>query len=198
MVQYETQSSKIQLRPIPDIQRFTTSKENDADIQALMNQTLTDPLTKGNEEGSYVSFFGSRTKIRGVAHRVKGRLIRNPSPTDLSLDLAVQISRSSESLSPPPRSFRPVSLLVDSASRLFGQIPVSCHAIFQYDQKQGYSSRVSLPMPLMILEKPDGITHIEGAAFSRRDSDSIRYQITVDTLEDSGLFVHTVEFRYDS
>ncbi len=159
-----------------------------------MNQTLTHQIIEGNEEGPHVSLFGSKAKSKGIAFRERGRLIRDLSPTDLSLDIAVEISRATDDLSPPPRSFRPVSLLVGSASRLFGPIPISCHSIFHYDQKQGFRSRTCFPTPLMILEQTEGITHIESAVFSRRDSDEIKYQITIDSVGDSDLFIHTVEF----
>ena len=35
---------------------------------------------------------------------------------------------------------------------------------------------------------------IESVVFSRRDPDGIEYQITVDSVGDSDLFIHTVEF----
>lgn len=173
---------------------FTVSLETDADIRAIVGQTHTHDPDEDDEGMPQIALFGSRTKARGVTHRVRGRLIRSPSPTELNIALLVSSIRASENLRPPPRSFRPVSHLIDSASKLFGPIPISCHAVFEYDRRQGYYSKASFPVPLMLLEKLDGITHLESATFSRRDTDSIEYQIEVDSLGDSELFIHLVNF----
>lgn len=173
---------------------LTASLEKDADIQILANRTHTHDLRDEREGGPLVALFGSKTKARGVTHRVRGRLIISPGPTELKLALLVSSTRASENLRPPPRSFRPVSKLVQFATKHLGAIPVSCHAVFEYDQRKGYRPKAYFPVPLMLVEKPDGITHLESATFSRRKSDGIDYQIAVDRHDDSELFTHIVSF----
>ena len=173
---------------------FTVPIDGDANIQLLMNQTHTHDPAEGNEGGSQTALFGSRTRAGGVIHRVQGRLTKTPGLTDLSIELSVSSRRSSDNLRPPPRSFRPVSLLVRVASELFGSISVDCHAVFEYDQRLGYKSKIPFPFPLMVQGEADGITHIESAQFSRRDADDIEYQVMVVNREDSDLFVHSVNF----
>ena len=60
---------------------FTVSTERDADIRSLMNQTAThthDPV-ESDEEGELVAFFGSRFRVGGITHQVRGTLGRTPT-----------------------------------------------------------------------------------------------------------------------
>ena len=174
---------------------FTISMDRDDDIWSLINQTHNFDPTHDNEGGHRTAIFGSRTKAGGITHRVRGRLIRTTRPPELDIALFVAMSRTSDNLRPPPRSVRTVSLLVDASPRLFGPINISCRTTFQYDQRQGYKSKIALPIPLMIQEAKYGITHIESARFSRRTNDNIEYQIVVQHHEASDIFTHTVNFE---
>ena len=98
-------------------------------------------------------------------------------------------------LASPPREIRPVSLLTDSASQLFGTISVNCYTTFEYDKTKGFRSKVSFPVPLVVQEEREGITHIESAQFSRRDNDEIDYRILVLDPEDSASFLHSIDFE---
>lgn len=174
---------------------FTASSEKDAGILSLMNRTHTLD-TADDEAGNPASaLFGSRTRTGGVTHRVQGRLTRTPRPSDLRMRLSVSSTRDSDDLSKPPREFRPVSLLVETAGRLFGPIDISCSAVFEYDQKQGYKSKISFPIPLMFQGEENGLTHIESAEFSRRDNDEIDYQVIVMNSEESDSLVHFVSLE---
>jgi hypothetical protein len=167
----------------------------DAKIQALMDQTHTHDPDEGIEEGGHrTALFGSRTRTGGITHQVVGTLVLTPREGDLRVELSVSSVRSPGDLGPPPRSFRPVSVLVQATTALFGPIGVNCHAVFEYDQRQGYRSRVTFPFPVMFHEDIGGITHIEGAQFSRRDDNGIEYEIVVANREDSDGFVHSVSF----
>ena len=174
---------------------FTASLEKDADILSLMNQTHTHD-TADDEAGNPASaLFGSRARAGGVTHRVRGRLTRTPLQSDLRMRLSVSSTRASDDLRLPPREFRPVSLLVETAGSLFGPIDVSCSAVFEYDRKQGYKSKISFPIPLMFQGDENGLTHIESAQFSRRDNDEIDYQVVVMNREESDSLVHSVSFK---
>ena len=174
---------------------FSVSQDASGQIQALMDLTHTHDPDEGIEDGGHrTALFGSRTRTRGITHQVQGRLTMTPRTDDLRLVLSISSMRSPSDLGPPPKSFRPVSVLVGAASELFGSISVSCHAVFEYDHRQGFRSKVSLPFPLMVLEDIDGITHIESAQFSRRDNDDIEYRILILNREDSDIFVHSVSF----
>ena len=116
------------------------------------------------------------------------------NPTDLDLLLSVTSNRASADLGTPPSAFRPVSLLVNASTELFGAIEVSCQAVFEYDQREGYRSKLVLPVPLMIPEEDGGVTHIESVQFSRRDNDQVDYQIIVMESDDSESLAHAISF----
>lgn len=161
---------------------------------SLMRQTHGHNIND-DTEGPPSAFFGAVTRNRGILHRVRGSLIMARHPTDLHIHLSVNSGRAPAGQRPPPRSYKPVSQLVEASGVLFGPIEVNCHAIFEYDQKQGYRSRISLPVPLINPEEADGITHIESAQFSRRDKDKIDYQIIVVKNDESETLTHSVIFE---
>ena len=170
---------------------FNVPLEKEADILSLMNRTHTHGVW---DEEPRMAVFGSRTRNRDVLHRVRGRLTVTRNSTNLSVELMVSSDRV-ENLRPPPRQYRPVSLLVEASSNLFGPIEVNCNAIFEYDQKHGHRSKISFPVPLMMQEDTEGVTHIESAQFSRRDKDEIDYTIIVMDPEDSDSLMHSVTFK---
>ena len=170
---------------------FKVPLEKEADIVSLMTRTHAHEI---DGEGPRMALFGSRTSTKGVIHRVRGRLTMTRNPTDLDVDLLVSSHRVDD-VRPPPRPYRPVSLLVEASGDLFGSIEVNFNAVFEYDQRHGYRSSIIFPVPLMIPKQTEGITHIESAQFSRRDNDEIEYQIIVMDPEDSDSLIHSVTFK---
>lgn len=174
---------------------FSVPSDKDDDILRLMNQTHTHDVSEEAAGNPVSALFGSRTRTGGVTHRVQGRLTRTPHLPDLGIRLFVSSTRASDTLRPPPRGFKPVSRLVEASGELFGPIDVNCTAVFEYEQSQGYKSRISFPIPLMFQEEGNGITHIESAQFSRRDDDEIDYQVVVMNRDESDSIVHSVSFK---
>ena len=170
---------------------FTVPLDRDDQIEALMDQTHTHDLTEG---GPRIALFGSRSRTGGITHRVRGRLTKTARGTDLGIVLTVSSSMSSDNLRPPPKSYKPVSRLVEASSALFGPVSVSCHAVFEYDQRHGHKSKISLPIPLIVQEEASGVTHIESAQFSRRENEDVQYQIIVSDPQDSDFLIHSVSF----
>ena len=176
---------------------FTATEESDKGIQYLMKQTehfSREPI-RGDESERMIAHFGSRSTFAGTAHRILGHLSRRQRADGPAFSLSITMNRASERLSHPPKEFRPVSLLVREASLLLGPINLSCEVVFEYDQDLGYRSKVTFPMPLIVQEDPDGVTHIESALFSRRDKDSIKYEILVVDRENTNTFTHMVSFE---
>ncbi len=171
---------------------FIVPSDKDLEIDSLMNQTHTHDLADEQEGDHKTSLFGSRSKIGELTYRVQGRLTKAAHLSGLEIDLSVSSNRSFRDLSLPPKSFRPVSLLVGASSGLFGPINVSFHATFEYDQQLGYKSKVSFPIPLVMQDAANGITHIESAEFSRRDNDELEYEVMVMSPADSSVFTHIV------
>ena len=147
-----------------------------------------------DEEDSHVATFGSRFRIKGTTHRIRGSLSRSVSAHDVrSISLSITHDRASDTLPRPPADMRPVSTLIEASSRLFGPITVACDAVFEYVESQGYRSRVRFPIPLIIQDDAAGITHIERAQFSRRVDDDVEYRISVS--ESSSSITHSVAFE---
>lgn len=171
---------------------FIVPSDRDIEVESLMNQTHTHDLTDEYEGDHKTSLFGSKSKIGEVTYRVQGRLTKAAHPSGLEIDLSVSSNRFFGDLSLPPKSFRPVSLLVGASSGLFGPIGVNFRAVFEYDQQQGYKSKITFPIPLVIQDSANGITHIESAEFSRRANDDVEYEVMVTSPSDSSSFTHTV------
>lgn len=174
--------------------QFTARADNDAEIQAFMERTITQ--SDEDEDGDILAaFFGSVSRAGGIAHRVSGTLTKQSSCEgggDISMML---LSERVEGIAPPPREMRSVNDLLEAASDLFGPIEVSCSALFEYERERGFSSKIPFPVPMIIQDDPDGITHIESALFSRRDADGIRYTIAAGETDDGAGIAHSVDFE---
>ena len=112
----------------------------------------------------------------------------------LGIRLSATCARASSNLPQPPRELRPVSLLIGEAARLFGPISVNCEAVFSYDKAHGFMSKISFPIPLIVQEEKVGLTHIESAQFSRRDNDTVQYNVRVVNSGLDNSFSHSVDF----
>ena len=176
---------------------FYTPTNEDADIVYLMNRTKCDSLYDVDDENNTeVAMFGTKSKIGSVVHQFVGTLVRSHEESGSYYTLSINCNIASDDLPPPPREVKPVAELVDAAAKLFGPVNLRCTATFRYLQKQGYKSKIPFPIPLMIQEDLDKVTHIENAQFSRRNSTGeIEYEIMVSNSEDDGILVHTVEFE---
>ncbi len=178
------------------LSEFSVAEEQDINIQAFLSQTATHShdSVKDNEEATLVSLFASRSRIGGVTHRIRcivSRRLRQGVPR---YRLSMTNNRSSDRLPAPPRGYRPVSVLVNAAPDLFGPVDVRCNAVFEYSESDDLRSKVTYPIPLIVHDEGNGITHIENAEFSRRDTEDIQYRILIANSEESDSFVHSVSF----
>ena len=173
--------------------QFTASAEKDAVIQAFMERTLT-RSNEGDDGDVLTAFYGSVSQADGIAHKVSGTLTKRSYSDNGAVSLELLSERDEES-TPPPREMRSVDDLIEAASDLFGPIEVSCIASFEYERERGFSSKIHFPVPMIVQDHPDGITHIESAQFSRRDADGIRYWIAVLQSDDGEEITHLVNFE---
>ena len=72
---------------------------------------------------------------------------------------------------------------------------VNCVANFEYDLTEGFKSKISFPIPLILPGGTEEITHIEGAEFSHRENDDIQYRIRIASLENANLLDHRITFE---
>ena len=172
---------------------FTVSEESDNEIQSLMDRT--EGHAHQDEEGdTRVAFFGSKFRIAGITHRARGTLYRSVDDSDMpNMRMLITNERASEHLRRPPTGVRPVSYLLDAATRWFGEIEVSSNGIFDYEGSQGFQSRVRFPIPLFIQGDSSGITHVEHAEFSRRIDDDVKFRVSVS--EDDESITHSISFE---
>lgn len=175
---------------------FRVAADRDENVQALMDRTTTRVhVHVGDDEESKNALFGSRYKSEEVTYQSLGLLSRIMSDGVGHYTLSITYNLASNELPRPPRRVRPVFLLLADAGHLFGELEVNCAARFEYDQTQGFRSKITFPVPLVLPEPSAGVTHIEGAEFSRRDDDGVQYRIQVGDLEDVDLVVHSVVFE---
>ena len=164
------------------------SNVKDREIQALIDQTF----SREDEQSVVVAYFGSRYTIRGATHLARGRLSKSVEADDtLSIGLWLDSILATDDLPRPPRTIRPVSVLMQNFERLFGTIRVTCYAEFEYDA-ECYQSKARFPIPL-IMGDPNGATHIEQAQFSRRVDGQTEYRIGIS--EDANSVSHIVELE---
>lgn len=176
------------------LSQFTAPKEKDAEIQAFMDRTLT-KLDEDDDGGIIVTaVYGSVSRAGGVPHRVSAVLTKKSREDGVVMTL-MAVSERDEEIEPPPREIRSVNYLIEAATDLFGPIDITCHALFEYERARGFKSKVRFPVPLIIQDAPDGITHIESAQFSQRDDDGVLYTIAVGDTDDGAGIAHSVDFE---
>ena len=172
------------------------TRDQMTEVQAFMSRTLNhNHGDDGDDSGRAIAIFGSRSKLRSGIYGVRGSLSHSSDDDDLVVRLSISYDRASELLPSPPRSVRPVSVLIDSVSQLLGLISIECDAIFEYHQSDGYVSTVQFPAPLFLSDEANGITHIESAEFSSRSGDDILHSIAVIPNVEEDVIVHLVEFQ---
>lgn len=172
------------------------TRDQMTEVKAFISQTVNH--SHGDDEDDserVVAIFGSRSKLRSGIYGLRGSLSHSSDSDDLAVRFSISYDRASELLPSPPRSMRPVSLLIDNVSQLLGLISVECDAIFEYHQSDGYVSAVQFPAPLFLSDEAKGITHIESAEFSSRSGDDILHSIAVLPNVEEDAIVHLVEFH---
>lgn len=174
---------------------FVVAPVKDAEIKAFMQRTQVQDLAD-NENKAQIARFASKSEIAGITYRVVGTLTRKQDQDGISYSLWILGDRAPDDLLSPPQEFKPVGDLVAAGSGLFGSIEIHCEATFIYGQAQGYKSKIRFPMPLLVQEKADHITHIENAQFSRRnDEGEIEYRISLMNTDDSDWITHEVNLE---
>ena len=170
---------------------YPVSEDRDTGIQSLMTKTHCDYDDDGVPR---VALFASKFTTGGIVDRAEGALHRIGQGDNISCRLRITSERVISELPRPPQGFRSVSYLIDSVSELFGNINVRCQAVFEYARSDGYESKVPWPIPL-IFPDGEGVTHIEGAEFSRRDGDDVQYRILVTNSEERDSLIHLINFE---
>ena len=174
---------------------FIVAPDKDAEIEIFMHRTQVQDVVD-NENKAQIARFASKAKIADITYRVVGTLTRKQDQDGVGYILWIIGDRAPDDLLSPPQEFRPVGDLVDAGSGLFGSIGIHCEATFMYGQAQGYQSKIRFPMPLLVQEKEDKITHIENAQFSRRnDEGEIEYRISLMNTDDSDWITHEVNLE---
>ena len=174
-----------------------TARDHVERIQDVMSQTVCHRLAVDEEGETLVlgASFGSVSKLRNGTYRIRSRLVDSLDENEHVVSLEVEYEIAPDGLSPPPRGMRPVSVLIDNSSDVFGVISVTCHAFFEYNQSGGFLSSINFPLPLMLQDEARGITHIESAQFSLRSGDNVLHTVIVTTNSETGSVGHMVEFE---
>ena len=173
--------------------QFSVSKERDAEIQEFMDRTLTG-LEEGDDGIIVTALYGSVSRAGGVAHGVRAALTKESRENDIVVSL-MAVNERDEGSAPTPREMRSVNYLIEAAPDLFGPVEVNCGALFEYERARGFTSKINFPIPLILQDAPDGITHIESAQFSRRDAGGVQYLIAVGESDDGAGIAHSVDFE---
>ena len=167
------------------------SKEVDAKLQSIMTETHCHLYDDGSPQ---MALFGSKFTTAGIVDKVEGLLHRRRQGDSVTYYLQITNERTTGELRRPPRSYKPVSFLIDTASELLPSFSVQCRATFTYDDTDEYRSKVPMPTPLLFPDE-GGVTHVESTEFSRRDNDGIVYRIFVTNSEEEDALVHIIRFE---
>ena len=173
--------------------QISVSKEKEAEILAFMERTLT---RTDEDDGGLITaaLYGSASRAGGIPHRLTGVLTVQSYEDGGEVSL-MAMSERGERMAAPPREMQSVNDLMDAVPDLFGPIEVSCSALFEYEREKGYSSKIPFPIPLIMPDAPNGITHIESAQFSRRDANGLVYLIAVGESDDGDGIAHSLDFE---
>ena len=177
---------------------FAVSGEVESAIFPIIEQTSHHSHDEEETGSDYstVGIFGSRFVIGGVSHRAVGNLMLARREGEPRVDVWM-MNRAERRVSRPPRTIKPVSMMMEAIAGQLGTESAECSVIFEYPQSVGWSSRIALPIPLILPADASGVTHIEAAEFSRRDSDGIRYRAAVRLDAERDIIVHTIRFQTD-
>ena len=174
--------------------QFTVPAEDDFAIQSLMMET---GHRVDDSDGSTDSFYGSKFKIRGSTHGSRVTLSRRLGGGVAEYLVTTYCSLEPDDLPRPPREIRSVAKFFDALPSLIGELEFGCRATFVHDLQDGKGSRVTLPMPLLLMDS-GGLTHIEAVRLSHREADNTTYSIEIEPLGDSDSVVHIVEYTVGS
>ena len=176
---------------------ISCSSDSVTDILNLMKQTyFLHPDEEENDADHLWALFGSKYSYNGNTYQATGNLDKTQDGNEISIELSIEYRIAPEGLSRPPNGTKTISHLLDAAGDIFGDISATFIAVFLYDQEQGWKSKISFPIPLIIAQEDSGITHIENAQFSRRTSDDdAEYTIGISNLDDYSLISHSVRFE---
>ena len=170
----------------------TVPEERDEQIMSLMSASH----SHANADHSpWIALFGSKFTTAGVADKAEGTLHRTKEGNSITCRLDITYERADISLLRPPRDYKPMTALIDTASKPLGPIDLSCHAIFEYERSEGYVSKVPLPIPLVFPDSDGGATHIEGIEFSLRDDKAIQFRNLVSLSEERDTIMHVIHFE---
>ena len=150
-------------------------------------------ISSGVRDGT-VGVFGSRFVAKGVSHRAIGNLLVGQKDGEYWVDVWL-VNRVEDSVSRPPRTIKPVSLLLDVVAEVCRPAMAVNNANFEYDEAAGWISKVVLPTALLLPWDAPGLTHIESVELSHRDQDGVRYRVNVDRDVERNKIIHSVNFR---
>ena len=174
---------------------FAVSRTIAAAIRSVVDQTSnhTHATTSSGVREATVGVFGSRFVSKGIRHRAIGNLAVGEKDGEPWVDIWL-VNRADDSVPRPPRAIKPVSLMSAVISEKCQPARADNVALFRYDPAEGWDSKISLPMPMLLPSDPPGITHIESAEFSRRDDEGVQYRVIVDKDVDETKILHSVSF----
>ena len=169
---------------------FPISAESDEEIRGLMTKTH----HRTHDDGSpQEAVFLSRFTVGETQEESAGILFRELDDDGIKGRVHIMNRPLKGGPRRYPRQFKPVRLLLDSTVGLFGKLRVQCHTGFEYPISDGVSPKIVFPISIM-LPDDNGITHMEGAEFSRRTSDGIEYSVFITSSEEDGTLSHFVHF----
>ena len=160
-------------------------------LLALVQGTLNDfdELHTG-EECSAV--FASHYRVDQVMCRNLSSLRVQQSQDDLRVRISVVYEVQTDDVARPGRRVRSSLNFMSRAAEVLGVADINCLATFEYARKDLNSRIATLPVPLMVPDGVDGLTHVEEVTYSRREGDNVEYSISVSDIEEEDSFRHEV------
>ena len=176
---------------------FDITEHEEELFLSIINQTEHHDhrATEYGLSNSTVGIFGSRFVVEGSILRSVANLGLERREDQPWASVWLLNDLPDEPLPRPPRNIRPVSLLMQTAGSSFKPASAECTAVFQYNQLEGWVSKLVLPAPMIAQVEPHGITHIEMAEFSNRTDEGVNYRIFVRNDEESRAVRHTVQYE---
>ena len=172
---------------------FAVPNEEEDKFISLISSTrvIRNPQDDSNERRS---IFGSTFTIGGQAH-VAMFVVEwvEGSKEGRGLTMEFFAARANERFPRLTSGTKTAATLIEGLSSKVGEIDVSCVAEFEYPVSAGYVSKCELAIPLAVQADVGGFTHLEVAAFVRREGDDEAHRMFVNETPDE--IDHLVVFQ---
>ena len=139
-------------------------------------------------DANAITTYASSYTLRGTAYAVTGQ-VRSIGADEYHVEIDYEPS----DLGRPPRDMKPVDAMVEHLGSTLQNRYVESTATFRYPVRDGFASKIPLPMPYLLGDET--FNHIDGIVLARRDEGRILHRVEVSLSPSEQILRHHVYMR---